>query len=126
MANLLFATSRCIRYSYPTVTRVRCASTDNTRPTVDFSDARKALKSKSTIDLIKSYLIYSLFKYDIFVDNSFKVLLIIIYNYNNNNKNKQDNNVIYIPFLVTIDSSEYIIISGFHLGGCIGGCLPPF
>ena len=50
------------------------SSVNSDRPRVDFSDAKEALKAKSTVQLIKSYLIYTLFKYDSFVDNSFKVL----------------------------------------------------
>lgn len=43
------------------------------RAHVDFSNAQEAFKSKTTSELIKSYLIYSLFKYDSFVENSAKV-----------------------------------------------------
>ena len=51
----------------------RSNAESNGRVDIDFSDAKEALKTKSSVELLKSYLIYTLFKYDIIVDNSLRV-----------------------------------------------------
>ena len=77
MAKLLsLGCSSILRCRFASANSLRCnhgVTSADKRRRVDFSHAREALKSKTTIDLLKSYLIYSLFKYDTFVDNSFKV-----------------------------------------------------
>ena len=47
-------------------------------PAVDFSDTAEAYKSRSTRELLRSYLVFKVLQYDIFVNNSYKVLAVTL------------------------------------------------